>query len=248
VLAPHPGPTHAPRLPRTLRARVGFTLIELLVVISVIAVLISILLPALKSSRETARRIQCLANLKGIGMGLNIYMSERSKGLLPKVRPLHDSTAPKNDPSLLDILGQFVDAPLPRDRGDGTFDVVAPYKCPEDKWTSKDDKAVPPVYETNGTSYDYQPGITMLAAELIGGVRPEVVSFAVTKAYEKWHDMGRDWPILADFADWHPQRKNGPPRNGLYMGDWRADWTVTASNDDLSKFFADVLRFGGVNR
>jgi len=227
--------------------RAGFTLIELLVVISVIGVLVSIILPALSSSRETARRLQCLANLKGIGMGLNIYMNERSKGLLPRVRPLHDPSAPKNDPSLLDVLGQYVDAPLPRDRGDGTFDVVQPYLCPQDKWTSKDDKPVPPIYETSGTSYSYFPGEAMLGAEILG-VRPEVISFAVTKAFEKAHDTGRDWPVLNDFGDWHALRKSGPPRNALYMPDWRADWLVAASDQDVQKFFADVLRFGGINR
>ncbi len=231
------------------RRRTGFTLIELLVVISVIAVLISILLPALSSSRETARRLQCLANLKGIGMGLNIYMNERSKGILPKVRPLHDPNAPKNDPSLLDILGQYVEAPLPRDRGDGTYEVVEPYLCPQDAWSSdKDGNAVPPVYESNGTSYDYQPGVSMFAAELIGGVSPDKTAFAVTKAYELWHDKGRDWPVLADFGDWHRLRNSGPPRNGVFMPDWRADWLVASTDEDLAKFFADVLRFGGVNR
>jgi prepilin-type N-terminal cleavage/methylation domain-containing protein/prepilin-type processing-associated H-X9-DG protein len=62
----------------------GFTLIELLVVIAIIAILASLLLPALASAKERGKRIQCMSNLKQINYSLQMYAGE-NKNYLPNL-------------------------------------------------------------------------------------------------------------------------------------------------------------------
>jgi prepilin-type N-terminal cleavage/methylation domain-containing protein len=77
----------------TLQNQRGFTLVELLVVIAVIGVLAAMLLPALSAAKKRAQGIQCLGNLKQIGLGWQVYTDDNNNRYPPNSAMGHDHPA-----------------------------------------------------------------------------------------------------------------------------------------------------------
>lgn len=147
----------------------GFTLIELLVVLSIISLVMAILLPSLSGARRRGRATVCLANLKTLGQGLQMYATDHRDqlvpGRLPKLNDDHWRSLVlggwKYRPTFLAIMGTNVgippfDDPLPSrtltDRfgqpGDRQDYSSKAYVCPSvSDWTD----------ERNGSyGYNYQ--------------------------------------------------------------------------------------------
>lgn len=115
-------------------ARKGFTLVELLVSVALIAVLMALLLPALRAARESARRVQCAANLRALSTAIQGYCQD-NRGLFPGI-----ATVPQLEwdwiywaPSQAAPFTDFGKGPLIRYLASPN---PATFRCPSDDWAA----------------------------------------------------------------------------------------------------------------
>ncbi len=155
-------------LPRHYRSASGFTIVELLVVIAIIGLMIGLLLPAVQSARESARRITCKANLKQVGIAMNLYLDRTTRGRFPVGAQMPsqelDFFSPSRPirPSIVSLLGPYIE------------DSRGAFRCPSDtvyfersggtaaaiqaKWDALPAANRPAEYANQsyeGTSYEY---------------------------------------------------------------------------------------------
>ncbi len=136
----------------------GFTLIELLVVIAIIAVLCSLLLPALSGAKRSARSAACINNLRQIGLALELYVQDNNHHL-PVCAMI--PSADTNLPPITRVLAPFL-GPKPV------------FKCPADQTLFEKEQTS---YEwnrfLNGASYDrpqdWTPETQVIVQTIFGG-------------------------------------------------------------------------------
>jgi len=95
---------------RNKRSAGGFTLVELLVVIGIIALLISILIPALNKARQQSMRLKCLSNLRQLGIASLMYSNDNKQWLAfcnwgptsPRPGWLYSGTVVSNNPRMVE--------------------------------------------------------------------------------------------------------------------------------------------------
>jgi prepilin-type N-terminal cleavage/methylation domain-containing protein/prepilin-type processing-associated H-X9-DG protein len=141
----------------------GFTLIELLVVISIIALLLSILTPALSMAKEKARRLVCSANLKSMGTGLHFYTGDYDEKAIPMANLDGKETYDLDGKNILPwfgyVVGEDVDDPylkavnLGKLFSEQIVEVPDIFYCPTAAKSDEDDKYNLETYTTDIEKY-----------------------------------------------------------------------------------------------
>ena len=117
--------------PNATKKRLGFTLIELLVTIAIMAMLLAVLMPALRSARISARRIACQANLKQIALAWHMYLDDND-GYFYQAEDAHNNFGGWTGTDQRDVarpLNRYFGLPLKTDnRQDAEI-----FRCPGDR-------------------------------------------------------------------------------------------------------------------
>lgn len=193
----------------------AFTLLELLVVVAVLAVLLSILAPAIVAARAAARRVECASNLRQYASASDMYRADYD-GLIP-LAPAAEFQQPPGQPYLtyFQVFGRYMDLPLHEpDPATGHYDRRGVLYCPADSER--------PRLSPHG--YAYRPGI-----RIMGAVNPETPQTVQRRQTIDIDAQPHAYVMHEEFGYWHRRGTANPPAVGrswrqAAYGDGHVDW------------------------
>jgi prepilin-type N-terminal cleavage/methylation domain-containing protein len=193
----------------------GFTLIELLVVVSILALLIAILLPSLRSAREQARSLKCAANMHSIGQAFTLY-AEKYGGVWP---PAIDTFGQQNRWPVPFHDGDIIHAKLARFDSSGKLITKVDesiFLCPSEKaeriipdWTNSTFPAHPVDRVEVGGSYALNEEIHRRDGKLERGYFPP--PSAVPPFVNKIDNCRRASEVYAVMENYRPIENTSTP-------------------------------------
>ena len=179
----------------------GFTLIELLVVISIIALLLSILMPGLQKAKEMAKRMVCSNNLKTIGLSNEIYAFEYNGWLVPfydsSFDPDWKGTWISNE-AFRKIMGTDSKQTV---ESDSQFSVPEEYLCPADKISKNEENTLDSVLLSYGYNVTDWGFLNAMSREYTGHRATKIATPAQKLAFSDSIDWWIDWELGADYRD-----------------------------------------------